>query len=111
MSLDCTSCKSIGSLEYVPEASALACTKCGAVSESSSSHMFEMLGRVDGEDAYQNGRTYIGGSYDALGGLGGAGARGMGGRAAAWASKAGEYKAVYHTKRAVRSTFSLQLRR
>ncbi|GAA5862144.1 hypothetical protein JCM8547_007754 [Rhodosporidiobolus lusitaniae] len=94
----CASCGASGTLEYEPTLSALACTKCGTVSSASSSHAFEFLGRVNEEDDYQGGRTYLSGPFDEYGGIGGAG-RGMGGKAAAWASKAGEYKKVYHSKK------------
>jgi hypothetical protein len=101
MSTTCTSCSAVGTLEYDSQLGALACTRCGTVSSSSSSYAYEFLGRVDAEDDYQNGRTYIGGNFDAFGGIGGAGGR-NGGKAA-WASKAGDHKAVYHSKKQVRS--------
>ncbi|GAA5927046.1 hypothetical protein JCM10213_005565 [Rhodosporidiobolus nylandii] len=100
MSGYCASCNLSNTLEYAPELGTLACTVCGTVSADSSSHTFEFLARVDEEDSFQGGRTYVaggaGGGYQAFGGAAGAA---MGGQAARWASKAGEGKAVYHSRK------------
>ncbi|GAA5978808.1 hypothetical protein JCM11641_003570 [Rhodosporidiobolus odoratus] len=94
MSGYCTACNTSNALENDVETGLLVCTLCGTVSSESASHSFEFLARVNEEDEFQNGRTYVGASQQAMGGLGR-----MGGKAAAWAAGTGESKVLYHAKK------------
>lgn len=104
MSGYCASCHTSNSLEYSPETGVLACTVCGTVSSSSASQSFEFLARVDEEDEFQNGRTYIGSGALAgeFGGVGAMQVRRQGGKSGAWARAAGEGAKNTHDKKQVR---------
>ncbi|GAA5888210.1 hypothetical protein JCM6882_000322 [Rhodosporidiobolus microsporus] len=84
----CPTCGTSTLFESIPELGTLACTSCGTVSSSSSSQAIEFLARVDDEDAYQGGRTYVG-----------AGGVRRNGRAEGWARAAGEATRIYHQKK------------
>lgn len=106
--VQCTSCASVGTLEYEPELGTLACTRCGTVSTASASHAFESLARVDAEDRYENGRFYV--SAAALdgqfGSIGGAQARNAGARVNNWARVTGESREIYQSQKRVRLSLS-----
>ncbi|BGO89712.1 hypothetical protein NBRC10512_004367 [Rhodotorula toruloides] len=106
MSGYCASCHTSNSLEYSPETGVLACTVCGTVSSSSASQSFEFLARVDEEDEFQNGRTYIGSGALAgeFGGVGAMQVRRQGGKSGAWARAAGEGAKNTHDKKQTDAT-------
>ncbi|GAA5835341.1 hypothetical protein JCM9279_004511 [Rhodotorula babjevae] len=93
----CPSCGAHGTLEYAVEVGTLACTRCGTVAASSSLHSFELLQRVDAEDAYQNGRTYVGSGGGTYGG--GMGTQRVGQQVSAWTRTAEGGTAIYQAQR------------
>ncbi|KPV75969.1 uncharacterized protein RHOBADRAFT_52977 [Rhodotorula graminis WP1] len=95
--LDCPACGAHGALEYVAEIGTLACTRCGTVSTSSASHSFELLQRVDAEDAFQNGRTYVGSGGGTFGGA--MGTQRVGQRVGTWTRVAEGGTAIYQAQR------------
>lgn len=104
MSGYCASCGTANTLEYAPELGTLACTVCGTVADSSASHGLEYLQRVDEEDAFENGRTFVGaGGTGEFGGVGALAAKRSGGHIGAWARATGESREVYQSKKKVRS--------
>ncbi|GAA5833290.1 hypothetical protein JCM11251_005195 [Rhodosporidiobolus azoricus] len=86
--LFCPDCGTNTLFESDPRSGTLACTVCGTVSAASTSQAFEYLARVDEEDAFQGGRTYVGKQ----------GVR-RSGRVEGWARGAGESSRVYHQKK------------
>lgn len=104
MSGYCASCHTSNSLEYTPETGVLACTVCGTVSSGSDSQAFEFLARVDEEDDFQNGRTYVasGAMVGEFGGVGAAQVRRQGGKSGVWARAAGEGAQMSQDKKQVR---------
>ncbi|GAA5996255.1 hypothetical protein JCM5350_000479 [Sporobolomyces pararoseus] len=96
----CNSCGAINSLEHEQASGTLACNRCGAVSNESSTASFEFLARVDEEDEFANGRTYVSERSNAWGGgTAASGIRGLGGRATQWASEVGERTRMFHAKK------------
>ncbi|GAA6057639.1 hypothetical protein JCM3770_000276 [Rhodotorula araucariae] len=95
----CASCHAVDSLEYAPELGTLACTRCGTVSTSSATHAFEFLGRVDAEDDYQNGRTFVGAHGGAYGGVGAMAARRAGAKVGSWTKGAEGGAGIYQAQR------------
>ncbi|BGP38060.1 hypothetical protein JCM10449v2_001987 [Rhodotorula kratochvilovae] len=105
----CASCGASDSLEYAPELGTLACTRCGTVSSSSATHAFEFLGRVDAEDDYQNGRTYVGAHGGAYGGVGAMAARRAGAKVGSWTKGAEGGAGIYQAQK--RTEAELYIRR
>ncbi|GAA5996392.1 cyclin family protein [Rhodotorula paludigena] len=104
MSGYCASCGTANTLEYAPELGTLACTVCGTVADSSASHGLEYLQRVDEEDAFENGRTFVGaGGTGEFGGVGALAAKRSGGHIGAWARATGESREVYQSKKKTES--------
>ncbi|GAA5901380.1 hypothetical protein JCM8208_001783 [Rhodotorula glutinis] len=95
--LDCLACGAHGTLEYAAEIGTLACTRCGTVSTSSAAHSFELLQRVDAEDAFQNGRTYVGSGGGTYGGA--MGTQRVGQRVGTWTRTAEGGTAIYQAQR------------
>ena len=95
--LDCPACGAHGTLEYAAEIDTLACTRCGTV--SASAHSFELLQRVDAEDAYQNGRTYVGSGGATFGGA--MGTQRVGQKVGTWTRTAEGGTAIYQAQRKV----------
>lgn len=98
----CTSCGAVDSLELELATGTLACTRCGTVSNDSSTASFEFLARVDEEDAFTGGRTQVNEKGEAWGGgIGASGMRALGGKASQWAAGVGERRAMFHAKKKV----------
>ncbi|GAA5931503.1 cyclin family protein [Sporobolomyces koalae] len=97
----CQSCGGIGTLVLEVASGTLACERCGTVSNDSSTATFEFLARVDEEDEFANGRTYVSESRTAwAGGVAASRVRALGGRGSQWAQSIGETTAMFHSKKA-----------
>lgn len=96
----CASCGAVDTLELDLASGTLACTRCGTVSSESSTAAFEFLARVDEEDEFANGRTFVSDKAVAwAGGIGASGVRALGGRAVQWASGIGERRGIFHAQK------------